>query len=389
MTLTRLGECCEIVSGATPKTTVADYWGGDIRWVTPADLGQLRGAFIEDTPRRLTAAGLASCSATVLPEGSVLLSSRAPIGHVAINSRPMATNQGFKSLVPKAGRVDAKYLYHWLRANKGRLQALGNGATFKELSKAAVERIEVPLPPLDQQRRIAEILDHADALRSRRERTVSLLKQLPLRLFDAAFGDPMLGPADARVPLGEVATVQIGPFGSLLHADDYVEGGVPIVNPTHIREGRIVADSKFSVRPEKSAALATYRLKAGDVILGRRGEMGRCAIVAFEQQGWLCGTGSLIVRPTRAVTSRFLQAALSHPSIKRALERSALGSTLPNLNRTIVSQLQLPVPSRELQEAFDTQVMDVDVLTSRAEAHAAELLALQQALSAAAFSGTL
>ena len=105
-----LAECCEIISGATPKTGVASYWDGDIDWVTPADLSDLDGPFIDETPRKITKAGLASCSATVLPVGAVLLSSRAPIGHVAIALRPMATNQGFKSLIPRAEVVDPKYL---------------------------------------------------------------------------------------------------------------------------------------------------------------------------------------------------------------------------------------------------------------------------------------
>ncbi|WP_300639821.1 restriction endonuclease subunit S [Nocardioides sp.] len=122
-----LGAIAKIVSGATPKTGVAEYWDGDIEWATPADLGKLDGAYISATPRKLTDAGVKSCAATVLPAGSVLLSSRAPIGHVAINTVPMATNQGFKSLV-LGPQVHAKFLYHWLKAKTGYLQSLGNGA---------------------------------------------------------------------------------------------------------------------------------------------------------------------------------------------------------------------------------------------------------------------
>src|SRR4051794_20551743 len=110
-----LREIAQIVSGATPKTGVAEYWGGHVQWATPADLSRLAGPYIHETPRTLTDAGVKSCATTILPAGSVLLSSRAPIGHVAINSVPMATNQGFKSLVP-GSNVDAKYLYHWLRS---------------------------------------------------------------------------------------------------------------------------------------------------------------------------------------------------------------------------------------------------------------------------------
>jgi type I restriction enzyme S subunit len=109
-TPTPLSDCCEIISGATPKTGVDKYWDGEILWATPKDISNLPGIYIEDTPRKITEAGLRSCPATILPTGSVLFSSRAPIGHVAINTRPMATNQGFKSFIPNGEKIDAKYL---------------------------------------------------------------------------------------------------------------------------------------------------------------------------------------------------------------------------------------------------------------------------------------
>ena len=142
-----LGDVCEIVSGATPKSNVDSYWGGEIPWLTPADLSKRDGVEISTTPRKLTAAGLASCSATLLPAGSVLLSSRAPIGHLAINTVPMATNQGFKSFIP-SGSVHARYLYRWLEYRRPMLQDLGTGATFKEISKRVTAAVVIPLPPI-------------------------------------------------------------------------------------------------------------------------------------------------------------------------------------------------------------------------------------------------
>lgn len=101
----RLADCCEIVSGATPSTGVRRYWGGDIAWATPKDLSGLESKYLERTPQTLTQEGYESCSAKIMPPNSVLFSSRAPIGHVAINTAPMCTNQGFKSFVPDAERL--------------------------------------------------------------------------------------------------------------------------------------------------------------------------------------------------------------------------------------------------------------------------------------------
>jgi len=190
----RLEECTEIVSGATPSTSESAYWDGDICWATPKDLSELDSAYISDTPRKITRSGLQSCAATVLPPESVLFSSRAPIGHVAINTVPMATNQGFKSFVPKRERVHAKFLYHWLRRNRPYLESLGNGATFKEVSKAVVAQIEIALPPLPEQRRIAEILDKADALRAKRRASLAQLETLTQSIFLDMFGDPATNP---------------------------------------------------------------------------------------------------------------------------------------------------------------------------------------------------
>jgi type I restriction enzyme, S subunit len=182
-------QCARVVGGATPKSGVLGFWDGDIAWVTPKDLSDLDGKFIHDTPRKITQLGLKSCSAELLPADSVLFSSRAPIGHVAINTRPMATNQGFKSFVPGA-KLDPSFLYWWLRANRSQLEHLGNGATFKEVSKAVVERIEIPLPPLDEQKRIAAILDQANELRRKRRLGFGRLDALTRSIFVNLFGDP-------------------------------------------------------------------------------------------------------------------------------------------------------------------------------------------------------
>lgn len=163
----KLGECAEIHSGSTPRTNNPDFWDGDITWVTPKDLSKLKSKFISKTESKITQLGFDSCSTKLLPENSVLFSSRAPIGHVAINTIPMCTNQGFKSFVPKADLLDSQYLYYWLKANKEYLQDLGVGATFKEISKTVIANVEIPLPPLAEQRRIASILDQADELRQK------------------------------------------------------------------------------------------------------------------------------------------------------------------------------------------------------------------------------
>ena len=157
-----MGEVCEIVNGGTPDTNIKEFWNGDLLWISPKDLGKLNEIYVDETSRMITQLGLKNSSAKLLPINSVILSSRAPIGHLAINKKPMATNQGCKGLIPK-NSLDALYLFHFLFFSKDHLNDLGIGATFKELSGSKLGTVEIPLPPLPEQHRIVTLLDKAFA----------------------------------------------------------------------------------------------------------------------------------------------------------------------------------------------------------------------------------
>lgn len=208
--LVLLSSVARIVSGGTPKTGEPTFWNGDVPWVTPKDLSGLESVEIHSTPRSITEAGLRNSSAELLPENSVLFSSRAPIGLLAINTIPMATNQGFKSFVPDPERLDSRYLLRWLEANRARLQSMGVGATFKEVSKAIVSRLEIPLPSLNDQRRIASILDKADELCKKRRQAIDELNTLAQAIFHSMCGDPVSNsmgwPKQKLNTLGRIST---------------------------------------------------------------------------------------------------------------------------------------------------------------------------------------
>lgn len=182
----RIGEVCDIVSGATPRTERPEFWGGGIPWATPKDLSELDGWSLDRTARTLTGEGLASCSAAMVPEGSVLLSSRAPIGLVAVAGMPMCTNQGFKNLVCGPD-VDPWYLFGWCRIRTMYLQSLGRGATFKEISKRIVESIELPLPPMQRQRRFRSRLMNLTSVHRARIQSARRIANLFRVLLGRAF----------------------------------------------------------------------------------------------------------------------------------------------------------------------------------------------------------
>ena len=375
--MARLGDVCTIVSGTTPKSNCPEYWDGNINWVTPAELND-DSDVIYESQRKITEQAVQDSSLKPFPAGTVLLSSRAPIGKVAIAGVEMYCNQGFKNLIC-SNRIYNRYLYHFLKDSTEYLNSLGRGATFKEISKSIVENIEIPLPPLEEQRRIAAVLDKVSDLIAKRREQLDKLDELMKARFVEMFGDPVSNPYNwEKVPLSELADIRIGPFGSLLHKEDYIEGGHPLVNPSHIIDEKIVIDEKLTVSRQKYIELEAYHLKAGDVVMGRRGEMGRCAVVS--QEGLLCGTGSLSIRPKGKVTADYIQKIISFPSFKKMIEDMAVGQTMPNLNVPIVSAFQVIKPPMHVQENYYIFVTQIDKSKLTIQQSLDKLEVLKQAL---------
>ena len=217
----------------------------------------------------------------------------------------------------------------------------------------------LPAHTAEEQDSIAASLDKVAELIALRKEQLAKLDQLVKSRFIELFGDPIRNEKGwPIVTLGEVAEIRIGPFGSLLHKEDYIVGGHALVNPSHIIDGNICTDDKLTVSDEKYEELSAYRLSIGDLVLGRRGEMGRCAVVY--EDGLLCGTGSIIIRPKEKMKPYFLQHIISSPGYKRIIEDKAVGVTMMNLNVPIVSSLTIPLLPIDMQEQFIAFMQQTD-----------------------------
>lgn len=218
-----------------------------------------------------------------------------------------------------------------------------------------LKSLQIPLPPLPIQKQIAAALEKVDTLRKQCQQMEQELNTLAQSVFLDMFGDPVGNPK--RFPskaLGSLAAIQIGPFGTMLHKSDYISDGIPLINPTHIVKSRIKPNYNLTITKAKFAELPQYHLEEGDIIMGRRGEMGRCAIVTAIEIGYFCGTGSLFLRPDKkALRARYLNDLLSSVSIKRWFSEQSLGATMPNLNKGIVSNLSLPLPTLDEQLRYE------------------------------------
>ena len=386
MRTAKLGEVAAIVSGATPKTGIDDYWGGDVLWATPADLSKLDGPYISWTPRTLTSAGVRSCATTILPTGSVLLSSRAPIGHVAINTVPMATNQGFKSLVPTAA-IDAKYLYHWLKSNTEYLQSLGNGATFKELSTTTTQRIEIPLPPLPEQRRIAAILDQADALLAKRREVLAHLDALTQSIFYDMFGDVKANPQGYdTATVGDVSErVTDGEHKTPRRSDS----GFPLLSARNVRDGWIDFENTDFIDADEYAVLSRrIEPREGDLLISCSGTIGRVAQVR-ESWRFAMVRSAALVRPGQAVDPTFLERTLASPALRSIMVSQANSSAQANLFQNQIRRLPVIVPPLGLQREFAERASRVAVSRATAASTLAAADELFASLQSRAFDGRL
>lgn len=368
----RLDECADIVAGATPSTSVQEYWNGDICWATPKDLSDLDGPEISDTPRKLTPAGLRNCAATILPAGSVLFSSRAPIGHVAVNTVPMATNQGFKSFVPKPERTCPKFLYWWLRTNRSYLESLGNGATFKEVSKSVVSRIEIPLPPLAEQRRIAEVLDRAEALRAQRRAALAELDALPKSLFLDLFGDPITNPKGWPIKTLADTAECLDRLRQPVKEADRPSGNVPYYGAN--------GQQGWIDRPLIDESLILVAEDGGHFEERARG-------VAYRIDGpaWVNNHAHILRPKTNQLELEFLHRHLRNYDFTPYIN----GSTRSKLTQVQLMAAKVIVPPLPLQREFAHRVAAVETLKATHRAALAELDALFASLQHRAFRGEL
>jgi type I restriction enzyme, S subunit len=187
----------------------------------------------------------------------------------------------------------------------------GVGGSLLRARPKYVAKIKIPLPPLEEQRRIAAILDKAHEIQAAGRKRSETLGRCQASYFRYLFGEP--SKAAESWPLKTILSccksIQTGPFGSLLHQSDYIQGGIPILNPKHIVNGVVSCGENETITGDKAKELSSYRLEEGDVLLARRGEMGRCAAITRRENGYLCGTGSMFLRPLRdTLTPEYLAA---------------------------------------------------------------------------------
>ena len=293
--------------------------------------------------------------------------------------------------------LDKEWLYYFLSQEsfrKENAEHMSGAVGHKRVSKEFIESYPIPVPPLPEQQRIVGILDEAfDGIATAKANAENNL-QNARALFESQLNDVFTQRGEGWVekPLsGFAQSVSTGPFGSLLHKSDYVSDGVPLVNPINIVNGSIVPDANKMIDPATKQRLQSYVLQQGDIVVGRRGEIGRCAVVEAEQAGWVCGTGCFFIRPLQSVNPYFLANLIRSSNYREQLERASSGATMLNLSNKALGELPVAIPNLLVQNHMLAQLEKLSEETQRLasiyQQKLAALESLKKSMLDQAFSG--
>ncbi|MVT09521.1 restriction endonuclease subunit S [Chitinophaga tropicalis] len=389
MKLYKIADIGKIVSGSTPKTGIDSYWNGNIPWVTPKEISALDTPYLNNTERKITEEGYKSCSTYLLPKGSILFSSRAPIGLVAIANIEVCTNQGFKSVILNKGFYPL-YIYYILKYNSDRLQSLGVGTTFLELSKLRFEQFEIPIPDYSDQIKIATVLSKAEALIRRRKESIDLLDEFLKSTFLKMFGDPVRNEKGWKKKTLEELVAKDCPltYGIVQPGDDY-PNGVPIVRPMDLTNEDISLKGLKLIDPEISEKFKRTILAGNEILLCVRGTTGVISLATDELVGCNVTRGITPIWFSEDACKLFMFYLLKSTSIQNEISKKTYGSALRQINLSDIRKLELINPPNKLQRKFEDIAKRARLLKTQFQSSLADSEKLYASLSQRAFKGEL
>ena len=301
----------------------------------------------------------------IVKDGDILMCSRNGsirlVGKVALikNLKERMSYGAFMTIIRSQYNP---YLFEYFKTPAFRQYLIaGKTTTVNQITVKMLNNLTIPLPPKSTQLAIVSELDKINELIRLKKEQLKDFDNLAQSLFYEMFGDPVENEKGWEVKkIGDLALVKTGPFGSMLHKEDYICDGIPLVNPVHMKDFKIVPDLDFTISNEKASELENYLLKSNDVVFARRGDIGRCAIVSEAEQGFICGTGSLFVRFSKEIESIFIMYIIRCDSFSKHLISKAKGATMLNINSNTIADLRIPLPPLSLQRLFAQRIEQIE-----------------------------
>lgn len=363
----KLGQICEVVSGGTPKTNVEEYWNGEFNWITPAEIND-NDYIISDTKRKITQLAIEKKKLTLLPKGTVLLSSRAPIGKVAIAGKEMYCNQGFKNLIC-SDEICNEYLYWYLKSKKEYLNSLGRGATFKEISKKIVENIEIKLPEIEQQRKIVNKLKEVDKIIQQRKCQSRLLDGMVQSRFVEMFGDPVKNPLEWKVKKLKELSIQINsgntPKGG---AQVYVEKGITFFRSQNVWKDRLELEDIVYIDEQTHESMKRSSLKHGDILMTKTGRintenssLGRAALYMGKDDKANINGHVYFIRLKPEVNNKFILRILVSKEYRDLIRNVCVGGIdKRQLNKNHIENFPIICPPKRMIDSYISFVHQIN-----------------------------
>jgi type I restriction enzyme S subunit len=360
----KLGEVCDFEGGSQPPKSQFIYEPKDgyVRFLQIRDFGSDKNiTYIPHSPKN-----------RLCIENDILIGRYgASVGKI-LNGKAGAYNVALMKTDPDLSVLNREWFHSYLLSSEfqDRLLNVAERSAQAGFSKDDIFNFPVPVPPLPEQERIVGILDEAFDGIAKAKATAEANLQNARALFQSHLQTvfSQKGEGWVETTIGAATKgVFTGPFGSLLHKSDYVENGIPLVNPAHISEMGIEPDYKKSVSEETAKRLQSYIMHEGDVVIGRRGEMGRCAVITNAEDGWLCGTGSFFLKPSNVCDPWFLVRFLRSEGCKKQLEKIAGGALMPNLSNTALSEFPIVLPPMTVQQSINEKIENIAEETQRLE----------------------
>lgn len=400
---------CKITSGSTPKG-LPEYWNGNIKWVTPDDLGKNKSKVISKTARNITEEGYFSCGTKLIPMGSVVLSTRAPIGYSAIIGDEMCFNQGCKGITPNE-KVSSDYIYYLVVASKEKLQALGNGTTFIELSRNALESFKGIFPSLPEQTQIARFLDHKtsqiDRLIAKKEELLKLLAEKRTALITKAVTkglDPNVEMKDSGIDwLGEIPkhwSISKLKFLAYSNVEKLSEKENPDLELNYVEIGNVdlingisfIEKVKFGQAPSRARRIA----RKGDLIISTvRTYLRSIAFIEKSIENLIVSTGFAVLRSrdNSTILPKYLgYCAQDQRFIEKVVSESE-GVSYPATNPWKITEISIAYPDIEEQaktiEYLDRILKKQDKLQNAIQSSIDMLKEYREALITAAVTGQI
>lgn len=347
----KLGDICEIVSGSTPKTGVDEYWGGDIKWITPAELND-DTYIITDSVRKITELAVKKTGLSSFPEGTVILSSRAPIGKVAIAGCEMYCNQGFKNLIC-SDKINNRYLYWFLKGNTEYLNSLGRGATFKEISKSIVSEIEINVPDLNEQAGAVANLEKISRIIALRRQELTTLDDLIKARFVEMFGD-----AEKMIPLSSLCDVSGG--YSFKSGDITSDGAVKILQIGNVYLDDVNWEITNYLPEGYDETYSRFLLNEGDIVIALTrpiiqslGNVKACIVKDSDMPCLLNQrVGRIVPKKNIEVSLKFIYGCLMTEGFTRYVESCCIGCSQPNISTKDIENYLIPDVSFNEQMEF-------------------------------------